>query len=303
MSESDRVFRDFNRYNGDGKTPALVAAPLPVGDPSSGVWNPAKKDIRDLLNTFEAPLTPDIPAAIQIEIDELERRVTEHALVAANFVQPARRLMPTGDSYILASDDNRLGIHLCLASGSYRINVSAINFGCFYTIMAASADSIRPVIECGPGLVFVGMVDGAFGADATAIEMQGGESITITKGLNNSIFVVAAHRNLDTFFSSVGSPSVDTLWVQQPDNGKYTMYMTRTIAANGDIISTPTRPGRTVDFAGALTMGSVIVDGAVGSVIPFKVDAHAAGTTINIVNTNGASVRGTVAIRDVNWSF
>lgn len=41
-----RVFREFRRYTGDGLPGAPVNAPLPVGDPQSGVHSPKKADVR-----------------------------------------------------------------------------------------------------------------------------------------------------------------------------------------------------------------------------------------------------------------
>jgi hypothetical protein len=41
-----RVFREFRRYTGDGLPGAPVNAPLPIGDPQSGVHSPKKADIR-----------------------------------------------------------------------------------------------------------------------------------------------------------------------------------------------------------------------------------------------------------------
>ena len=42
----DEVFRDFVRFTGDGLANEPVNAPLPIGDPSSGVHHPSKSDIR-----------------------------------------------------------------------------------------------------------------------------------------------------------------------------------------------------------------------------------------------------------------
>lgn len=48
---ADRLLRDFIRYTGDGLPDAPVGHPLPVGDPASGVHHPAKKDLRDAINS------------------------------------------------------------------------------------------------------------------------------------------------------------------------------------------------------------------------------------------------------------
>lgn len=45
----DEVFRDFVRFTGDGKPNEPVGKPLPIGDPSSGVHQPQKKDIREAI--------------------------------------------------------------------------------------------------------------------------------------------------------------------------------------------------------------------------------------------------------------
>ena len=44
----DVMFRDFQRYTGDGLPNAPAGHPLPVGDPTSGVYNPTKRDFREL---------------------------------------------------------------------------------------------------------------------------------------------------------------------------------------------------------------------------------------------------------------
>lgn len=54
-TESDRVWRDYVRYTGDGEPNEPVGKPLPVGDPASAVHNPKKAEIRALMNEFEAP--------------------------------------------------------------------------------------------------------------------------------------------------------------------------------------------------------------------------------------------------------
>ena len=43
----NEALRDFQIFN--------AANPLPVGDPSSGVYNPTKKDLRDLFNDMTPP--------------------------------------------------------------------------------------------------------------------------------------------------------------------------------------------------------------------------------------------------------
>ena len=48
---ADRLLRDHVRYTGDGLPNEPVGAPAPVGDPSSGVHNPSKADLRNAVNS------------------------------------------------------------------------------------------------------------------------------------------------------------------------------------------------------------------------------------------------------------
>lgn len=54
-TEADRVFRDFERYTGDGRPNEPTGAPLPVGDPRSGIHQPKRREIRQAFTAvFEA---------------------------------------------------------------------------------------------------------------------------------------------------------------------------------------------------------------------------------------------------------
>lgn len=48
---ADILLRDHVRYTGDGLPNEPVGKPAPVGDPSSGVHNPSKKNLRDAVNS------------------------------------------------------------------------------------------------------------------------------------------------------------------------------------------------------------------------------------------------------------
>lgn len=82
----NRVFREFKRYTGDGLPGEPSNAPLPVGDPSSGVQNPKKSEIRtaltDVLEGAEA--AQDGAEAAQVAA-ELAR---DQAQAAASSVSP-----------------------------------------------------------------------------------------------------------------------------------------------------------------------------------------------------------------------
>lgn len=57
VDDINRIFREFNRYTGDGLQNPPTNAPLPIGDPQSGVCHPKKSEIRwlfgNLATTFE----------------------------------------------------------------------------------------------------------------------------------------------------------------------------------------------------------------------------------------------------------
>lgn len=44
---TDRALREYRRYTGDGLPNQPIGAPLPIGDPSSGVHNPSKAELRN----------------------------------------------------------------------------------------------------------------------------------------------------------------------------------------------------------------------------------------------------------------
>lgn len=48
----ERAWRDFRRYTGDGLPNAPTGAPLPSGDPASGVHSPDKAALRDALGEY-----------------------------------------------------------------------------------------------------------------------------------------------------------------------------------------------------------------------------------------------------------
>ena len=54
---ANEVFRDYERWTGDGLPNEPVGHPLPSGDPRSGPWNPPKRDIRDWADAFQGWVT------------------------------------------------------------------------------------------------------------------------------------------------------------------------------------------------------------------------------------------------------
>lgn len=67
----NRIFREFKRYSGDGLTGEPTGAPLPVGDPQSGVYSPKKSELR---TAFVEILTAAIEAgeAAQAALTDFE---------------------------------------------------------------------------------------------------------------------------------------------------------------------------------------------------------------------------------------
>jgi Right handed beta helix region len=68
----DTALRDFVRYTGDGLPNAPVGAPLPIGDPSSGVHNPSKADLRNaiggIVDLAEAAAASAAAAAAKFQV-------------------------------------------------------------------------------------------------------------------------------------------------------------------------------------------------------------------------------------------
>lgn len=72
----NRVFRNFRRYTGDGLPGAPTNAPLPIGDPSSGVHNPDKAELRAALLAPLAELDDQVERATD-EADRAEEAAAE----------------------------------------------------------------------------------------------------------------------------------------------------------------------------------------------------------------------------------
>ena len=64
----DINIRDHVRYTGDGLPNEPVNAPLPIGDPSSGVYNPTKHDIREAIGDIEGDrILAEAAAALAVQ--------------------------------------------------------------------------------------------------------------------------------------------------------------------------------------------------------------------------------------------
>lgn len=68
----NRIFREFKRYTGDGLPGEPIGAPLPVGDPQSGVHSPKKSELRAVFTAILGTAGEDAEAAAAA-LAELER--------------------------------------------------------------------------------------------------------------------------------------------------------------------------------------------------------------------------------------
>ena len=101
MPNANEVFRDFERFTGDGKPNAPTGAPLPVGDPRSGMHLPQKKDLRDWGAALEA--LNGSPAALEGRLAQIEGRATpSYANRAA--AEAAAATLPTAITRILVQE-------------------------------------------------------------------------------------------------------------------------------------------------------------------------------------------------------
>lgn len=90
----NRAFRDFVRFTGDGKPNAPVGAPLPIGDPRSGLHNLDKAEMRQAL--IEVAQTQGDPDALQDILTELSGKAEATALDA---FKPVLSSLSMGDMF------------------------------------------------------------------------------------------------------------------------------------------------------------------------------------------------------------
>lgn len=93
----NKTFREHRRYTGDGLPNPPSSAPLPVGDPSSGIHNPSKSDIRGAFAAVQVVLQAAADAAEQIAFPAITP--TWAALVATPGVRGGQMAsVPTADT-------------------------------------------------------------------------------------------------------------------------------------------------------------------------------------------------------------
>lgn len=105
------VFRDFVRFTGDGLPGEPANAPLPIGDPSSGVHNPGKRDFREAIQgAFDAA---DAAAGYAASTTGAPLFTTRAAAQGATIPAWANQIMADGQVYQRDAD----GVALTTAGG------------------------------------------------------------------------------------------------------------------------------------------------------------------------------------------
>lgn len=246
----DTALRDFVRYTGDGLPNAPVGAPLPIGDPSSGVYNPSKAELRSAIGGIvDLAEAAAVQAALYggIEVDTFAALValTSGAVPIGSFV----RIRSTGAVYkraaTAAADSHlthtasTLKWYVQKAGGRYQ----AVAFGAVGEGLTDDRASIQACINaCHAEYPTVGMilsehlisaslvinrtVDGALFADDFRII---GGSITVSSAIN--LFTSSTAFTTDPVSQNVFFDGV-TFYSTNPALGAYVLHGARFLRVN-----------------------------------------------------------------------
>lgn len=91
VDDINRIFREFNRYSGDGLPNPPTNAPLPIGDPQSGVYHPKKSEIRGTFVNLVAGVNDATLAAEKAAEEAQEARDVAVSAAGTNLVNFASR--------------------------------------------------------------------------------------------------------------------------------------------------------------------------------------------------------------------
>lgn len=80
----NRAFREHRRYTGDGLPGEPVGAPLPIGDPQSGVHNPSKAEIRGAFSTVGEQISAAVGDSEAARDAALAAQVAAESAAGAN---------------------------------------------------------------------------------------------------------------------------------------------------------------------------------------------------------------------------
>lgn len=107
MPNANEVFRDFERFTGDGKPGAPTGAPLPIGDPRSGLHNLDKWELRQWGAGIEA--LNGNPDALNDRLQTIEGRATP-SYTSRAAAEAAAADLPTSVTQILVREGTALVI-------------------------------------------------------------------------------------------------------------------------------------------------------------------------------------------------
>lgn len=85
----NRILREFRRYTGDGLPNEPAAAPLPVGDPSSGANSPKKSELREVLSDVVMAADDAAERAEQALDDAVAMIVPDNSVSTSKLVNSA----------------------------------------------------------------------------------------------------------------------------------------------------------------------------------------------------------------------
>ncbi|HEV2557969.1 MAG TPA: hypothetical protein VGU45_05025 [Microvirga sp.] len=303
-----RAFREFNRYTGDGLPGAPVGAPLPVGDPQSGPYQPKKAEIRAALTgLLEEVDQADLAAAQAQTLRDQAQTFRNEALQFRNEAQAitegeATAIVYDNDASGLAATTTQAAIDELAArpvpdqATEVGFNNTASNLAGAPATVQAAIDAAVQELRPGPGLPraflsglqlannasdLVNDIDIAPGeardsADGADIVLAG----TLTKRLDAAWAVGTGQGGLDAG-SKAASTTYHVWLIKRTDTGVVDVLFS--MAA--------TEPMMPAGYDRRRRIGSVLTDGS-GNIRRFV----QAGTLFRIASVNavtGSSNRST----------
>ena len=157
----DINIRDHVRYTGDGLPNEPVNAPLPIGDPGSGVYNPTKRDIREAIGDIEGDrILAEAAAAAAVQAMTDVQGATMFAANRDALLANTETSIPAGSVFatraegysyeVVASDGDLItagGVQLRVVADGGRAAVKA--WGAKADGLTDDAAAIRKAVESG----------------------------------------------------------------------------------------------------------------------------------------------------------
>lgn len=190
----NRVFRNFKRYSTDGLPNPPTNAPLPIGDPQSGVHNPKKEELRAALlapiteATEQADRAKEEADRAETEADRGETAADEAVAAAAGVNLPPINPGDAGKQLYVTDEED-----------GYRLDVPASGGG----------NSVTPIQY---GATGDGVTDDASALTAMLSSIQPGDTVDFlgkTYRCDSSLTLVegVTYRNGTIDFSNLASSS------------------------------------------------------------------------------------------------